>query len=80
MHLARLANTLLKDEESARDYHVFACNFNQIFIDFNFFFTLRLSNKPFLICLLTTLPYLKYEATLPCNLSLIACFFAETEK
>jgi len=24
---ARLANTLLKDEESARDNHVFACNF-----------------------------------------------------
>ena len=24
--LARLANTLLKDEESARDNHVFACN------------------------------------------------------
>ena len=27
MHFARLANTLLKDEESARDNHVFACNF-----------------------------------------------------
>jgi len=26
-NLARLANTLLKDEESARDNHVFACNF-----------------------------------------------------
>jgi len=77
MHLARLANTLLKDEESARDNHVFACNFNQIFIDFKFFFTLRLSNKPFLICLLTTLPYFKYEATLPCNLSLMARCFAE---
>jgi len=33
-------------------------------------FTLRLSNKPFLIRLLTTPPYLKYVATLPCNLSL----------
>jgi len=38
------------------------------------FFTLRLSNKPFLIWLLTTTPYLKYAATLPCNLSLRACF------
>ena len=27
MHFARLANSLLKDEESARDNHVFACNF-----------------------------------------------------
>ena len=27
MHFARLATTLLKDEESARDSHVFACNF-----------------------------------------------------
>jgi len=26
MHFARLANTLLKDEESARDNHVLACN------------------------------------------------------
>jgi len=27
MHFVRLANTLLKDEESARNNHVFACNF-----------------------------------------------------
>jgi len=27
MHFARLANTLLKDEESARDNRVFDCNF-----------------------------------------------------
>jgi len=68
MHFARLANTLLKDEESARDLQL--C---QIFIDFNFF-THRLSNKPFLIRLLTTPPRLKYVATLPCNLLLMACF------
>jgi len=39
-------------------------------------FTHRLSNKHFLIWLLTTLPHLKYVATLPCNLSfvLMACF------
>jgi len=30
--------------------------------------------KPFLIWLLTTPPHLKYVATLPCNLLLIACF------
>ena len=40
----------------------------------NKFFTHRLSNKPFLIWLLTTPPHLKYVATLPCNLSLMACF------
>jgi len=27
MHFAHLANTLPKDEESAQDSHVFACNF-----------------------------------------------------
>ena len=37
-------------------------------------FTDRLSNKPILIWLLTTLPHLQYVATLPCNLSLMACF------
>ena len=39
-----------------------------------FFFTHRLSKKPFLIWLLITLPHLKYVATLPCNLSLKAGF------
>jgi len=29
MHFARLANTLLKDVESARDNHVLACNFSK---------------------------------------------------
>jgi len=38
------------------------------------FFTDRLSNKPFLIRTLTTLPNLKYVTPLPCNLSIIACF------
>jgi len=39
------------------------------------FFTLRLSNKPFLIWLqIITPPHLKYAATLPCNLSLMVCF------
>jgi len=32
------------------------------------------SNKPFLIWLLTTPPHFKYVATLPCNLSSMACF------
>jgi len=29
VHFVRLANTLLKDEESAQDNHVFACNFGK---------------------------------------------------
>jgi len=39
-------------------------------------FSLKVSNKPFLISLLTSLPHLKYAATLSCNLSLIAYFLA----
>ena len=73
MHLAHLANTLLKDEESARDNHVFVCNFAK-YSSIKKFFTRRLSNKSFLIWLLTTPPHLKYVATVPCNLSLMACF------
>jgi len=45
-----------------------------VFTTFKFFFTYRLSDKPFLIRLLTIPPHLKYAATLPCNLSLMACF------
>jgi len=41
-------------------------------------FTDRLSNKPFLIWLLTIPPHVKYVATLRCNLSLIACFLTLT--
>ena len=38
MHFAYLANTLLKDEESARDNRVFARNFVGVFTDLNIFF------------------------------------------
>ena len=48
MKFARLANTLLKDKESARDNDVLACNFGQIFTDLKKF-TDRLSNKPLII-------------------------------
>jgi len=37
-------------------------------------FSDRLSNKPFLMWLLTVPPNLKYVANVPCNLSSIACF------
>ena len=61
-------------KKSARDTHVLVCNFAKIiFANFKEIFTDRLSNKPFLIWLLTTPPRLKYVATLPCNLLLIAC-------
>jgi len=46
----------------------------QIFTNLKNVFTHTLSNKPFLIWLLTTPPHLKYAATLACNLSLMACF------
>jgi len=42
------AKTQLKDEESARNNHVFGCNF-AIYSPILIFSTLRLSNKPFLI-------------------------------
>jgi len=71
-HFAHLANTMLKDEESARDNHVkfvilpVICRFKKI--------TDRVSNKPLVSWLLTTPPHLTYLATLPYNLSLMACF------
>ena len=59
--------------QSARDNHILASNFAKYsLIKKNF--THRLSNKRFLIRLLKTSPHLKYLATLPCNLSLMACF------
>jgi len=72
MHFVCLANTLLKDGESAQNNHVLACNVAKYSPNFKFF-SLRFSNKPFLIWLLTT-THLKYVATLPCNLLLMACF------
>jgi len=63
---------VLTKRTSARDNQVFACNFAKYSPIKKF--THRLSNKPFLIWLLTTPPHLKYVATIPCNLSLMACF------
>ena len=37
VHFARLANTLLKDGESARDNHVLACNFAKYSLILTFF-------------------------------------------
>ena len=72
VHFVRLANTLLKYEESARDNHVLACNFatySPILIFYG-----RLSNKPLFIWLLATPQHRKYVATLHCSISLIVCF------
>jgi len=71
--LYALGQRTAKREESARDNHVLACNFAK-YSPILFIFTHTLSNKPFLIWLLTTPPHLKHVATLPCNLSLMACF------
>jgi len=62
----RLATTQLKDEESARQKQVLAGNFAKYSLIENNFAG-RLSNKPFLVWLLTTPPHLKYVTTLPCN-------------
>jgi len=58
VHFVRLANALLKDGESARNNHVLACNFTKYSSILIFFHSL----------------HLKYVATLPFNLSLMACF------
>jgi len=59
MHFAFLTNKLQKkNEEIARDNHVFACNFAK-YSPILIFFTRRLSNKPFLIWLSTIPPHLQ---------------------
>jgi len=58
VHFARLANTLLTDEESTRNNQVFAdyfAKYSPILIFFTF------TNKPFLIWLLTTPPTLNVQ-------------------
>jgi len=70
----RLATTPLKDEESARDNHVLAYNFSKYSPILKMFSLSDSAINFFLIWLLATQPRLKYVATLPCNLSLIACF------
>jgi len=64
--LCALDQHTAKDEESARDNHVLACNFAKYSAIKKF--TGRLRNKPFLIWLSTAPAHLKYVATLPCNL------------
>jgi len=77
VHFLHLLAVCWPGAQSARDNHVLSCNFVKYSLikKIKTFFIHTLSNKPFLIWLLTTrVPHLKYVATLPCNLSLIACF------
>ena len=71
MHFLRLLAVWWPGAQSARDNHL---QLYQIFTDFRKKINDTLDNKPFLIWLLTTPPHLKCVATLPCNLSLFACF------
>ena len=71
--LVHLANTLLKDGKVHETITFLLVTLQNIH-HFKKCFTHRFSNKPFLTWLLTTPPHLKYVATLPCNLSLMACF------
>jgi len=71
VHFLRLLAMCWPGVQSARDNHVQVYSTPILKL---FFFTHGLSNKPFLIWLLTTQPRLKCVATLPCNLSLTACF------
>ena len=66
VHFFRFLSVLARRAKCMRQPHT----------DFKSLFTHRLSNKLVLIWLLTTPPHLKYVATctLPCNLSLMACF------
>ena len=73
VHFARLANTLLKAKKVHETITFLLVTLSNIH-QFYHFFTHRLNDKHFFICLLTTQPHLKHAATLPCNLSLNACF------
>ena len=73
VHFLRLQTVCWPGAQSAWDNHGLACNFAK-YSPILIFFTYTLSSKSFLIRLLTTPPHLKYVSTLPCNLSLMACF------
>jgi len=71
--IARLANTLLKTNKVHETIIFLLVTLAGIPL-IKKKLTHRLSNKPFLIWLLTTPSHLKYVAKLHCNLSLMACF------
>jgi len=73
VHFLRLLAVCWPGTQSARNNSLLFVTLPNIH-RLKIFFTRRLSNKHFLIWLLTTPSHLKYVATLPCNLSLMACF------
>ena len=72
VHFLRLLAVCWSGAQSAWDNHALAGNFAKCSPIKKI--THTLSNKSFLICLLTTQPHLKCVATLPCNLSSMARF------
>ena len=73
VHFLLLLTVCWPGAQSARDNHALACNFAK-YSPILIFFSQALSNKSFLIWLLTTPPNSTCVATLPCILSLLACF------
>ena len=76
LHFVRLATTLVNmktvHETTTLDL-LLNCNFANYSPIYKKFID-TLSNKPFLVWLLTTQSDLKYVAIVPCNLSLTVCF------
>jgi len=72
MYFACLANTLLRTKNVHEIIMFLLVTLPNIYRFQKI--TDRLSNKPFLVWLLTTPQHLQCVATLPCNLSLMACF------
>ena len=73
VHFASLANSPLNMKKVHETITFLLVNLPNIH-RFKNIFTRRLSNKPFLIWLLTSPPHLKYVAALSCNLLLMGCF------
>jgi len=69
VHFLRLLAMWWPGTQSARDNHLADCNFAKYSLILNCFHW-----QTFLIWLLTIPPNLKYLTTVPCNLSLNACF------
>jgi len=75
VHFLRLLAVCWPGAQRTRDNHLFACNFAKYSPIVNIFFSLADSaNLVFLSWFLIIPPHLEYVATLPCNLSLVACF------
>jgi len=65
---------MLKDDESAPGNHVLAHNFDKYSPNKKNSLAHSAINHSVIVWLLTIQPHFKYASTLPCNLSLGACF------